>query len=80
MSVEYTITRKQNCTEIERRSGMAVQHYVLWPHQMVEVRFGDGIYIDHQDVLTYVENVNAIISKYKCMVLEVGEGCTIEIP
>ena len=80
MSVEYTITRKKNSTGIARRDGMAVQHYVLWSHQVVEMRFSDGIRVEHREVLTYIENRNAPISRDVSTALEAGEGYTIKLP
>ena len=78
--MEYLIHRQLNCTNIERRVGMASQHWVLWPELVVAMRFADGIRIEHREVLTYIENANARISRDASTALEVGESYTINMP
>ncbi len=54
MSVEYTIKRLDDCTQIERSIGIASQHYVLWPHLVVQMKFVDGVEIEHYRGRTFI--------------------------
>lgn len=48
MNTEYWIERTEENTQIERQTEPSVaQHYVLWPRQMIEVRFADGVDVCH---------------------------------
>lgn len=78
MSVEYTITREQNRTEIERRVGIAVQHYVLWDRsvgQLVSIEFGDGVTVRHVDEVTYYYDPR----NYYPETLRIGDSIIVEI-
>ena len=52
--MEYLIHRQLNCTNIERRVGMASQHWVLWPELVVAMRFADGVWVEHQEERTLI--------------------------
>jgi len=54
---DYLIRRQLNCTNIERRTGdfgFASQHWVLWPSLVVEMKFFDGVRVEHHEFITYV--------------------------
>ena len=54
--MEYLIHRQLNCTNIERRVGMASQHWVLWPELVVEMKFADGVRVEHQTERTLIND------------------------
>ena len=56
---DYFIRRELNCTKVERRTeafGFASQHWVLWPRLVVEMKFADGVRVEHQEERTLIND------------------------